>query len=50
MDKQKQQPTFDSQLFGMTTIIECGINNIVKSQGSGFFFNPFGVNSPPFRA
>lgn len=42
MDNQKNpknSPTFDSQLFGMTTIIECGINNSVKSQGSGFFYN-----------
>ena len=37
----KQTETFDSQLFGMTTIIECR-SGISKIQGSGFFYNDFG--------
>jgi hypothetical protein len=48
MDKQKT-PTFDSQLFGMTTIIECGINNAIKSQGSGFFYNKISPVDPNIK-
>jgi hypothetical protein len=39
-------PFLDYQLLGMTTIIECGVNNTM-SQGSGFFYNqlaPFDTN------
>ena len=41
----KQQSTFDTQLFGMTTIIECNCG-LMKSQGSGFFYNDLAPGDP----
>ena len=41
----KQQSIFDTQLFGMTTIIEC-ICGAMKSQGSGFFYNDLAPGDP----
>lgn len=38
MSEDEQSSTFDSQLLGMTTIVECVWGN-TKSQGSGFFYN-----------
>ena len=45
MAENKEKNTFDSQLFGMTTIIECTCGAI-KSQGSGFFFNDLAPCDP----
>lgn len=41
----KKTDTFDSQLFGMTTIIECRYG-ISKIQGSGFFYNDLAPGDP----
>lgn len=40
--------SFDSQLLGMTTIIECYYGSM-KSQGSGFFFNDLAPGDPNKR-
>ena len=40
--KTIKTPFLDHQILSMTTIIECGINNGIKSQGSGFFYNKLG--------
>lgn len=45
MAENKEKNTFDSQLFGMTTIIECTYGT-VKSQGSGFFYNDLAPGDP----
>lgn len=45
MAEKKEKNTFDSQLFGMTTIIECAYGTI-KSQGSGFFYNDLAPGDP----
>ncbi len=45
MAEKKEKNTFDSQLFGMTTIIECTYGSI-KSQGSGFFYNDLAPGDP----
>lgn len=41
--------TFDSQLFNMTTIIECGVAGAMKSQGSGFFYNQIAPPDPTIK-
>lgn len=41
--------SFDKDLFGITTLIECGINSF-KSQGSGFYYNELSPRDPNIEA
>ena len=41
--------SFDKDLFGITTLSECGINSF-KSQGSGFYYNELSPRDPNIEA
>lgn len=38
-ENSQPQQTIESQLLNMTTIVECGLHNVVRRRGSGFFFS-----------
>lgn len=41
----KENISFDKDLYGLTTLIECGTTKF-KSQGSGFYYNEISPKDP----